>query len=75
MKADKYGTAAEQRLHRIGWTPVGVDGKRCENCAHFELSFERSRKGSPVCWMDTRVLHPFRTLIRSMCSHWEDKRK
>lgn len=69
MKADRCGTLTEQRLYRMNWeSKCLLPERQCEKCAHFELDFDRSTKGTPRCQK-----HGVRTLLRATCSSWEAK--
>ena len=69
MKPDRCGTLSEQMLYRMNWErKAPLPERQCEKCAHFDLDFTRSTKGSPRCRK-----HDVRTLLRATCSSWEAK--
>ena len=68
MKPDRSGTMTEQRMFRNNWKSKGEKGKQCRDCHHFELSFEKSSKGSPKCWEMN-----FRTSLTATCDKWLER--
>ena len=70
MKADLYGTPAEQRRAQVGWQPASAIasdrlGPRCCNCAHQGWS-EGCRTPRARC-----ELHDMPTTQRARCDWWE----
>ena len=70
MKADRYGTPAEQHRLAVGWQPASALGKvhigeRCDSCAHHGWS-EGARTPRARC-----ELHAMPTTQRARCPSWE----
>ncbi len=69
MKAEKYGTNAEQRRFDVGWLPPGKVGRgvlaRCWNCAQASWP---ERGGQPVCG-----LIGYKTSRRAWCREYRNR--
>ena len=69
MKAEKYGTNAEQRRFDLGWLPPGKVGQdlqaRCWNCAQASWV---DGDGQPVCG-----LIGYKTARRAWCREYRNR--
>jgi hypothetical protein len=70
MKADQFGTPAEQVRHECGWRNAEKGGRRCDGCLHFDAWPQRpdglyTRSGA-AC---TRI--GLATKPSAVCSHYD----
>jgi hypothetical protein len=49
MKADQYGTPAEQTRHQADWRTAEKNGPRCDGCVHVEMNPNGNGKWAAHC--------------------------
>ncbi len=73
MKADKFGTAVEQRRFKMGWIrrAVAPEPPKCKNCQHVEEKWRDRLPRDTVTYRCTKG--EFATTPGGKCNHHAPK--